>query len=146
MLGLAGCQEKIGTPERAEMIKNRDSDNRWSNLTIMRVVMIVGIIVFFAFQFYYLFKADGTLDRYGFFGSFEAWSRVSLADPITATAFIDLLGMMVLFLVMLVHGVPKGRGYFFRLIGLVLVLVVYPALAMLLYLLFFWRRSGQFRP
>nr|WP_087573247.1 hypothetical protein [Sphingomonas sp. CDS-1] len=115
-------------------------------LLIMKPILIIGTMLFLYLQFHYLFKPGGTLELYGFFGSFEAFGRVSLADPITAAAFVDLVGLMLLVGLVIINGVPRGPGYALKITGLMLVLIVWPALAMLLYLIFFWRRTGQFQP
>lgn len=115
-------------------------------IAIMKPVLVIGLLLFLYLQFFYLFKPGGTLELYGFFGSFEAFSRVSLADPITAAAFVDLVGLMILTGLVIVNGVPRGPRYGLVIAALMIVLVVWPALAMLLYLLFYWRRSRQFAP
>lgn len=117
-----------------------------TQIKIMRPLLIAGALYFLYLQFYYLFKPGGTLELYGFFGSFDAFSRVSLANPITAAAFVDLVGLMILSIIVIVNGVPRGKGRGWKLAGLLIILTTWPALAMMLYLIFFWRRSGQFRP
>lgn len=115
-------------------------------IRIIKPLLILGVLYFLYLQLDILYKPGGTLELYGFWGSFEAFGRVSMADPITAAGFVDMVGLMPLLALLFINGVPRGPGYGVKLAGLLIVLVVWPALAMLLFLIFFWRRSGQFRP
>lgn len=115
-------------------------------IRIIKPLLILGVLYFLYLQFYYMYKPGGTMELYGFAGSFEAFGRVSMANPITAAGLVDLVGLMPLLAIVFINGVTRGPGYGLKVVGLIVVLVVWPALAMLLYLIFFWRRSGQFRP
>jgi hypothetical protein len=69
-----------------------------------------------------------------------------LADPLTTAGLIDLVVLEIVFIVVLVNGLPRGPSYPWLVAGFLIVLAVYPGLAGLGFLFFYWRRIGQFRP
>jgi hypothetical protein len=113
---------------------------------VIKAALAVGLVVFVIAQGKILVGPGGILEKWGFWGGFRSFGEVSFRDPITAAGFVDTVTLILGFLLILANGIPRGRLYWPVLIVSIIVLIVYPGLAVLGFLLLCWRRYGQFRP
>lgn len=113
---------------------------------VVSLLFAVGLIVFLGLQIPVLFGEDGILARHGFWNGFDAFNQLMLSDPVTTAGLIDLATLMIVFIVILANGIPRGPHYWWQLIVAVLVFLVYPGVTALVFMMLHWRRFGQFRP
>ena len=124
---------------------NDNSDNRPVPLWLS-LLFGAGLVLFLALQVPVLLGEDGIIARHGFWGGFDAFNRLMLSDPVTTAGLIDLAVLMILFIIIMANGIPKGPHYWWQLAIAVLVFVVYPGISALIFMMLHWRRFGQFRP
>jgi hypothetical protein len=124
----------------------RETDKRATLHSAIKPALWLALIIFLGLQIPVLLGADGLLARHGFWGGFDAFKVIMLSDPITVAGLIDLVALMLFAIVIFIEGVPRGRGYWPKLIALIVALIVYPGLAVIAFLLLYWRQKGQFRP
>lgn len=110
-----------------------------------------GMLVFFSVVFLILqgetlLGAGGIMEKYTLVEGFTQFDDLMLADPLTAAGLWDFIFLLVTFLIVVLNGVPRGPRYGITCLGLILLMLVYPGAAALLFLLAYWRRLGQFRP
>ncbi|WP_340316436.1 hypothetical protein [Rhizorhabdus argentea] len=121
------------------------SENRrvptWGKLLV--TVVTIG---FLALQMWGLLNPAGIMSRYTFMEGFTEFNKMMLADPLLTAGLLDLLFLELVFLVILLNGIPRGPAYPFIFAAFVLAMIVYPALGGLAFLILYWRRLGQFRP
>lgn len=113
---------------------------------LVKIIIFGALAVFLITQGIALLGAGGIAEKYTFLEGFTKFDDLMLADPLTTAGFIDLMVLMLAFALVLIDGLPRGRFFPLLLIGFLAVLVIYPGLAALGFLLLYWRRWGQFRP
>jgi hypothetical protein len=113
---------------------------------IGRLVLGLAIAIFLVVQGRVLLGAGGIASKYTFIQGFTVFNDLMLRDPLTTAGLIDLSVLELVFIVILVNGLPRGRNYPWLLAAFVIVTIIYPGLGGLAFLLFYWRRLGQFRP
>ena len=111
-----------------------------------RAVLGVAILIFVAAQGWVLLGPTGIMSKYTFLQGFTVFNDLMLADPLTTAGLIDLAVLEVVFAVVLANGLPRGPAYPWLLAAFLIVELIYPGLAGLGFLYFYWRRLGQFRP
>jgi len=111
-----------------------------------RIVLGAAILIFLAGQGWVLLGTAGILSKYTFLQGFAVFNDLMLADPLTTAGLIDLIVLELVFAVVLANGLPRGPAYPWLLAIFLIVELVYPGLAGLGFLFFYWRRLGQFRP
>jgi hypothetical protein len=113
---------------------------------IGKIVIALALVAFLLLQGWVLMGPGGILAKYTFLQGFTVFNDLMLADPLTTAGLIDLVVLELVFIVVLANGLPRGPSYPWLLAGFVIALLVYPGLAALGFLFFYWRRLGQFRP
>lgn len=111
-----------------------------------RLVLVIVAIGFAALQGYITFGPGGIADNYTAITAFTAFDDLMLADPLTAAGFWDFLFLALVFIVIILNGVPRGPRYGLTCAGLIALTMVFPGGGALAFLILFWRRLGQFRP
>jgi hypothetical protein len=111
-----------------------------------KIIIALAIVAFLLLQGWVLLGPGGILSKYTFVQGFTVFNDLMLADPLTTAGLIDLVVLEIVFIVVLVNGLPRGPSYPWLVAGFLIVLAVYPGLAGLGFLFFYWRRIGQFRP
>jgi len=111
-----------------------------------KFVIAAALSIFLALQGRVLLGADGIVSKYTFLQGFTVFNDLMLADPLTTAGLIDLVFLQIVFAVVVANTIPRGRAYFPQLAIFLILILIYPGLAGLSFLLFFWRRLGQFRP
>ena len=113
-------------------------------IKFIRAVLLAMAAVFLMLQMYYAFKPNGSLTRYRLSETFKVMADISLSNPVMAGAFIDLMTLMATVALLVLFGTPKGKQRIWITAGLLMLTVVYPALALIVFLLCYWRRIDQF--
>jgi hypothetical protein len=111
-----------------------------------KIAIVFGLSLFLVLQGKVLLGPGGITSRYTFIQGFTVFNDLMLADPLTTAGLIDLTFLEIVFAVVLANTIPRGRAYWPLLMFFLIAMVIYPGLAGLCFLLFYWRRLGQFRP
>lgn len=111
-----------------------------------KLLVIAATMGFLALQMWVLLNPAGIMSKYSFMEGFTEFNRMMLADPLLTAGLWDLLFLELVFVVILLNGIPRGPAFPFIFIAFVLAMIVYPALGGLAFLVLYWRRLGQFRP
>ena len=112
----------------------------------IRMALCVVLAVFLWQQGVTLLGADGIMSKYTFLEGFTRFDDLMLADPLTKAGLIDLVVLMIFMVIVIANGVPRVQGRAWIVAGLIVAGLVYPGLAVLLFLILYWKRFGQFRP
>jgi hypothetical protein len=86
------------------------------------------------------------MEKYTLIEGFTQFDDLMLADPLTAAGLWDFLFLLVAFVIVILNGVPRGPRYGLTCTALIILSLVYPGAAALVFLLVYWRKLGQFRP
>lgn len=107
------------------------------NKTTKRGLLFFVLIVFLALQGWAIFfhPAGSMLSKYPLFAVIPEYINISLQDPLFTSAFIDFLTVQLILFVWLMADLPSGTRLKPKSLVWVFIYVIYPALGLMLYLL-----------